>query len=274
MLILSRRPNEKILFPGLNTTVQVVSIKAGAVRLGIDAPPEVSVLRAELAGNATGGAAAVAPAPQAVPRSGVEELEYLLEKRLRIAGKGLAVLREQFLAGLNLDLLLTLDEVEEELRSLSERVRGEVSNGAARPERKPASKHKALVVEDNPQERELLALCLRFEGLDVDTAGDGVDALDYLKARGRPDVVLLDMGLPRLDGPTTVQAIRRNPACAGLKIFVVSGHAADEYQLPIGPAGVDRWFQKPIDPATLVRDLHRELEGVLLTGHARATPGA
>ena len=51
MLVLSRRRNEKVVLPGLNVTVQVVSAKAGVVRLGIEAPPEVQVLRAELLGR-------------------------------------------------------------------------------------------------------------------------------------------------------------------------------------------------------------------------------
>ena len=48
MLVLSRRPGEKLLFPDFDTVVQVVSIQGGAVRLGIEAPREVQVLRAEL----------------------------------------------------------------------------------------------------------------------------------------------------------------------------------------------------------------------------------
>ena len=48
MLVLSRRSSEKILFPSINAVVQVLSIKGGAVRLGIDAPPEVTILREEL----------------------------------------------------------------------------------------------------------------------------------------------------------------------------------------------------------------------------------
>jgi carbon storage regulator CsrA len=51
MLVLSRRPNEKIIFPGLGITVQVAEIKGGRVRLGIEAPPEVKVLREELSGR-------------------------------------------------------------------------------------------------------------------------------------------------------------------------------------------------------------------------------
>jgi carbon storage regulator CsrA len=52
MLVLSRKPNEKVLFPTINTAVRVVSIKGGTVRLGIEAPPEVPILRAELQNRA------------------------------------------------------------------------------------------------------------------------------------------------------------------------------------------------------------------------------
>ena len=48
MLVLSRRLHEKVLFPGLNITVQVVAIKPGVVRIGIEAPPEVRIAREEL----------------------------------------------------------------------------------------------------------------------------------------------------------------------------------------------------------------------------------
>jgi len=114
-------------------------------------------------------------------------------------------------------------------------------------------------VEDNANERELLAIFLRMAGVDVDTAGDGADALDYLRHRQRPDVVLLDMVLPRCDGATTVREIRRDPACAGLKIFAVTGRSPDDFDLARGPAGVDRWLQKPLDPGLLLHSLNQEL---------------
>src|SRR5262249_44877517 len=48
MLVLSRRPNQKILFPAINTAIQIVSVQGSLVRLGIEAPPEITVLREEL----------------------------------------------------------------------------------------------------------------------------------------------------------------------------------------------------------------------------------
>jgi len=48
MLVLSRKPNEKIVFPAIHTSVQIVAIKPGVVRVGIDAPPDIAVFREEL----------------------------------------------------------------------------------------------------------------------------------------------------------------------------------------------------------------------------------
>jgi CheY-like chemotaxis protein len=92
-------------------------------------------------------------------------------------------------------------------------------------------------------------------GVHVDTAGDGIDALEHLRRRERPDVVLLDMGLPRCDGAATVRRIRGEPAYSGLKIYAVTGSAPSQFDLDLGPRGVDRWFQKPVDSEALVRDL-------------------
>ena len=120
-----------------------------------------------------------------------------------------------------------------------------------------AVKHpRALLVEDDQNERELLAGFLRLSGMDVDVVEDGVDALDYLRTKTPPDIILLDMILPRCDGPTTVRQIRSNPGNNRLKIFGVTGHAPESFHLE----GVDRWFRKPLNPEVLLHDLSEELE--------------
>src|SRR5207248_2782939 len=148
----------------------------------------------------------------------------------------------------------------EDVRLLQRRLVGEPGEAATPPPPPPSQRRKALLVEDNANERELLARFLRLGGFEVDTAGDGADALDYLRRQSRPDVVLLDMGMPRCDGPTTVREIRRDGALASLKIVAVSGHFPEEYDLRPGPGSVDRWFSKPVDPDALVRDLERVLD--------------
>jgi CheY-like chemotaxis protein len=112
-----------------------------------------------------------------------------------------------------------------------------------------------LLVEDNPHESALLESYLRLSGLDVINASDGHEALDYLNTHEPPDAVLLDMRLPRCDGPTTVAAIRGNPTFSRLKIFAVSGAKPGEVNVPTGPTGVDGWFTKPLNPARLVDTL-------------------
>jgi carbon storage regulator CsrA len=255
MLVLSRKRKERIILPTVGTTVQVLGIKGGVVCLGIEAPPEVTVLREEVQERvAQGGAEGHHPEGRASAECGRDKLLSGLRDRLTKTGTGLGLLRLQLDTGLTDEARATLAALHTDLQLLLRGVAGEVENRLAEP---PVAiqQQKALLVEDNANERELLATLLRRSGLQVDTAGDGADALDYLRSRGRPDVVLLDMGLPRVDGPTTVREIRRDPTYAGLKIFGVTGHAPDEFDLDQGPAGVDRWFQKPVDPSVLLHDL-------------------
>jgi carbon storage regulator CsrA len=256
MLVLTRRPNEEVVFPATATTVRVLGVKKGAVRLGIEAPPDVPALRGELPDRAAEWAPAGATAaPAAAPSPDPARLPPGFGLADTAVGLGLAQL--QLDAGLIEDARATLAAMREGLRLLRAG-----AGPAPSPAPPPGKAPRALLVEDDRNERELLAGFLRHCGLEVDTAGDGCDALDYLRSGGRPDVVLLDMGLPRCDGPTTVRQIRGDPAYAGLKIFAVTGYLPDEFDLASGPAGIDRWFHKPVDPAGLARDLSRELGGV------------
>jgi carbon storage regulator CsrA len=249
MLVLSRKPHEKVLFPSLGTAVEVVSVKGNVVRLGIQAPPGLTVLRAELLGQP-----GEAQPPGLLPADC--ELRHRLNNRLSAASVGLALLRKQHQHGLKDELDATIDRIDREIRALHRDLEAAHPAPAARPADRP---RKALLVEDDQNERELLASFLRMAGLHVDTAGDGVDALEYLHTRGRPDVMLLDMVLPRCDGPTTVRTIRQDPAYAGLKIFAVTGHPPSHFG---GDSlhGVDRWFRKPLNAEDLLRDLTREMD--------------
>jgi len=250
MLVLSRKLNERIVFPGIDAKVHVLAVKAGVVRLGIEAPPEVSVLREEVLRS--GRQRAAAPPPDPTPR----RFNQLVRNRLHIAAVGTALLRRQLELGRTEAAADTLDQIERELQALQERIETETSTPASCRQRR------ALVVEDDQNERELLAGFLRLAGLDVAAVGDGTDALDYLHRQSPPDVVLLDMIMPRCDGPTTVRAIRQEPALARLRIFGVSGHLQDHFGLETGAAGVDGWFRKPFDPEDLLRELNREPEAV------------
>ena len=117
-----------------------------------------------------------------------------------------------------------------------------------------AKRKRALLVEDDPNERVLLASYLRANGYEVDTAEDGQAALEYL-VEHKPDAVVMDMEMPRLNGSDCVNKIRRDFQFDDMKLFVVSGMEQKAMNVPTGDRGIQRWFQKPICPEDLVREL-------------------
>jgi len=254
MLVLSRRLHEKLVFPGIDTRIEVLSIKGNLVRLGIEAPPQVKVLREELAANQP----AALEGPQ-VPEGRFPALLRQLADRLTVTARSLGTIQLLLDAGQVDDARTLLACARDDFQVVRFGLAGELGEAPSPPACPPRHVPRALLVEDDRNQRELLAGFLRMAGLDVDTAGDGSDALDYLHSRPRPDVVLLDMGLPRCDGATTVRSIRQDPSLAGLRIVAVTGSAPEEFDLAQGPGGVDRWFRKPLDPASLLRDLQQEL---------------
>jgi CheY-like chemotaxis protein len=80
-----------------------------------------------------------------------------------------------------------------------------------------------LVVDDHPDCVEPLAKMLRYHGHPVETAGNGMEALGVL-ARVRPDVVILDLMMPVMDGVSFLEVMRRNPAWNDIKVIAFSGY--------------------------------------------------
>jgi CheY-like chemotaxis protein len=156
--------------------------------------------------------------------------------------------------------LLDVDRVDDARKTLQS-ILDELKSEAA-PSSEPApgnGRPRTLLVEDNANERQLMAGLLRASGFDVEVAGDGAEALGHLSGDFRPDVVLMDMMMPRCDGATAVRRIRSTPALEGLKIYAISGTSQTDLGLETGPRGVDRWYSKPLDPDMLVNELTREL---------------
>lgn len=116
---------------------------------------------------------------------------------------------------------------------------------------------RVLVVDDSEVIRGLIAVNLELEGFEVHQAVDGQDALDRIHDIA-PDVMTIDVVMPRLDGFETVALLRADPRTCDLKIAMVSA-SAQEADLRKGhQVGVDAYVTKPFDPETLVRTV-REL---------------
>jgi len=108
-----------------------------------------------------------------------------------------------------------------------------------------------LIAEDNADARETLATFLQLLGLEVVAVGDGMEAVEAAQRR-LPDVAILDLGMPRLDGWATCQAIRALPGGAAITIVAFSGWGSAEVRQRSEAAGFNAHWTKPMDPESLL----------------------
>jgi len=119
---------------------------------------------------------------------------------------------------------------------------------------------RVLVVEDHEVNRQLMEYLLAAHGHAVTVAADGVEGLAALRAQ-RPDAVVCDIEMPRLDGVAFAQAVRADPAFAGLPLLAVTSYAMHGDRSRVLAAGFDDYVAKPIDPEHFVPWLEAHLRG-------------
>lgn len=110
---------------------------------------------------------------------------------------------------------------------------------------------KILIIEDDPDILEFVSFNLRKEGYEVFTAKDGVKGVQMC-TQVRPDLVLLDVMMPRMDGVEVCELIRANPTVSNTIIAMLSARGEDYSQLAAFDAGADAYITKPIRPKLLV----------------------
>ena len=123
---------------------------------------------------------------------------------------------------------------------------------------------KVLVVDDNADAAITMAECLRAAGHDVGVAWNGQDALDAAR-EAPPDVVLLDLGMPCMNGYEAAHRFRADPAIRSAMLVAVTGWGSDDDRRRTQAAGFARHLVKPVDPAEVI---------ALLRDHANATASA
>ncbi len=116
-----------------------------------------------------------------------------------------------------------------------------------------------LVVDDEDVTREILQILLEMEGYTVFAASDGVEALEQV-AQCRPDLIVLDLMMPRLDGLGVCKHLRAQPETADLAIILLSGNSQDRAVTAGLRAGANAYLMKPIDPPLLLREIGKYLE--------------
>jgi CheY-like chemotaxis protein len=121
---------------------------------------------------------------------------------------------------------------------------------------------RVLVVDDNEDGAESLAMLLEFHGHETHQAYDGVEAIAAAE-RLRPDAVLLDIGLPRLNGYETCRRIREQPWGKDMFLVALTGWGTEEDRQRSGEAGFDTHMVKPVDYDELLRLLEKTSGSVL-----------
>ncbi|HXC49690.1 MAG TPA: ATP-binding protein [Candidatus Limnocylindrales bacterium] len=111
-----------------------------------------------------------------------------------------------------------------------------------------------LVVDDNEDAAMTLAMLLKMKGSETELAHDGLDAIEKA-ARFRPDVILLDIGLPKMDGYDACREIRKQPWGSAITMIALTGWGQDDDRRKSMEAGFDLHLVKPVAPAALMKML-------------------
>lgn len=109
---------------------------------------------------------------------------------------------------------------------------------------------KVLVVDDEPEIRDLCRVNLEFAGHEVVQKGNGADAIEYLQ-RERPDFVFLDLMMPDVDGWDVLRAMRENPDTADVPVVLLTARAGEDDQIRGWSEGIFDYIVKPFNPLSL-----------------------
>lgn len=243
VLVITRRSSDKISFPQIGVTVHFIRVQGSSAKVGVDAPRDIVIVRDEAADDV----AAVTKLREQWLRL-PKEVRHEIRNELHAVSVGLHLMREQMRSGLESDANDTFDMIKDAV----DRIDG--NEVLKRPDSKPGGSlpGTVVVVDDNDNEREMLAGFLRLQGHAVVCLRDGAEAINYLESHDAPGVLLMDMLMPNCDGGTAIRRIRKDQRYAGMRIFGISGSDPSDNALEIGEEGVNRWFRKPLNPQFLV----------------------
>lgn len=111
--------------------------------------------------------------------------------------------------------------------------------------------HRILLVEDNETNRNLLVRRLSKRGFEVSTATNGIEGIEKARSE-KPDLVLMDLSLPEMDGWEAMRRLRADPSSASLRIIALTAHAMADDRRKASEAGCDDFDTKPVDIERLI----------------------
>ena len=127
----------------------------------------------------------------------------------------------------------------------------------------PPKKNKILIVDDDREIREMLTRMLRFHKYETDTASDGFEAGAKVE-RLKPDLIILDLFMPGMDGFEVCRRLKEDPGSADLKILILTGYDSNQNRERIMAQGADDYLVKPVDNNIFFRHIedllnHKEI---------------
>lgn len=254
MLVLSRRENERILLPAIQTSIQVVRIGGSIVRLGIDAPSHITVIREELARQPEGPASNADTTPSTSSQGTMRE-----ETTQAPAQDNQAQMSEEYQDLLHcmafacelVDQLLAegqIAEAQETLRKVQSHLRQfqqakQDGNSRQKTEQRPKNRDPkvAVVVNCGGRDDSSLSAVLRKSGYSIRAFRNGCEAIDYLFDHPRPGLVVLE-------GSDGRPAARGTPRSARetlddkRRVATSAKEGVAEAEITVGPQGVDYHF--------------------------------
>lgn len=121
--------------------------------------------------------------------------------------------------------------------------------------------HRLMVVEDEPENRLFIGLLLRTEGFDVQEAEDGPTALTMLERDTPPELILLDVMMPGLNGWQVFERLREDPRWRKIPVVMLTALAQRSDVERAVELGVDGYVTKPFEPADLLHTIEKALSG-------------
>jgi CheY-like chemotaxis protein len=131
-------------------------------------------------------------------------------------------------------------------------------------------KQLVLLVDDYPDAREMYGKYLTFSGYDVVHASTGVEAIERARDR-QPDVILMDLSLPVMDGWQATRTLKTDPATSAIPVIALTSHALGRVAEGASNAGCDGFITKPCLPEDLVTEI-RQVLGPQERSEARRRP--
>ena len=122
-----------------------------------------------------------------------------------------------------------------------------------------AGKRRILLADDDPGLRRLIGTTLGTEDFELLHATDGEEALQMARQQ-RPELVLLDVNMPKLDGFEVCRSLKSEPETAGIKVVMLTARGADVDRAKGRDAGADDYFIKPFSPVQLLNKVYALLE--------------